>query len=561
VDLRLRLLAAAALAAFALVSTQASAQTPGSTRAGSGDHRPKSDTTRLSKRQAIAIANRDPKVRKELRLYPKANPEATFDAPSRWQVDYYLESDDLAQVIVDDRTGRVLESWTGYQVEWKMARGYPGAFGRKLNAPYVWIPLCAIFLLGLVDWRRPLRTVNLDLVVLLGFGASHFFFNEANIGLSVPLAYPVLVYLLARMLWVGFRGVGEGLRPRFPILWLAIATLFLAGFRTGLNVADSNVIDVGYSGVIGADRVAHGRPLYGHFPSDDPYGDTYGPVAYYAYVPFELIWPWHGHWDDLPAAHAAAVLFDLLTLGGMFLLGSRLRRGRAGRDLGVVLAFAWASYPYTAFALESNTNDSLVALLLVATLLLAARPLARGAALALAAATKFVPLILAPLFATLPDEAESGSWNGASTRRLRLVPLTLFALGFAGTVLVVMAPTMIDPGLREFYDRTIGFQASRGSPFSIWGQEPGLEGVQTVLKVGTVALALVLAFLPRRLDLARTAALAAALLLAVQLTVEHWFYLYIVWFFPLVAVALAAATSDPQPDGEPARSTPPGRPA
>ena len=33
----------------------------------------------------------------------------------------------------------------------------------------------------------------------------------------------------------------------------------------------------------------------------------------------------------------------------------------------------------------------------------------------------------------------------------------------------------IDPGLHTFYDRTIAYQADRDSPFSIWGQVPGLE--------------------------------------------------------------------------------------
>ena len=37
--------------------------------------------------------------------------------------------------------------------------------------------------------------------------------------------------------------------------------------------------------------------------------------------------PWSGEWDDLPAAHGAALAFDLLTLGGLVLLGMRLRRG------------------------------------------------------------------------------------------------------------------------------------------------------------------------------------------------------------------------------------------
>ncbi len=36
---------------------------------------------------------------------------------------------------LDDSTGAILEQWTGDQVAWTMARGYEGAFGRKLNAP------------------------------------------------------------------------------------------------------------------------------------------------------------------------------------------------------------------------------------------------------------------------------------------------------------------------------------------------------------------------------------------------------------------------------------------
>ena len=62
--------------------------------------------------------------------------------------------------------------------------------------------------------------------------------------------------------------------------------MFLVGFRVGLNVADSNVIDVGYAGVIGADRIVDGDGLYGpRFTKDMEHGDTYGPVNYLAYVP------------------------------------------------------------------------------------------------------------------------------------------------------------------------------------------------------------------------------------------------------------------------------------
>ena len=100
-----------------------------------------------------------------------------------------------------------------------------------------------------------------------------------------------------------------------PIAVLAVLTVVLIAGRVALNIVDSNVIDVGYSGVIGADRIGDRKPLYGNFPYDDQSGDTYGPVAYYAYVPFEQALPWSGTWDDLPAAHAASIFFDLATMG------------------------------------------------------------------------------------------------------------------------------------------------------------------------------------------------------------------------------------------------------
>ncbi|MGN6217803.1 MAG: hypothetical protein ACTHN7_12765 [Solirubrobacterales bacterium] len=351
----------------------------------------------IGRGEAIAAADRDSKVREERQEHPHLAPSATLNE-GHWEVAYFAAGKELAVVQVDRHSGEVLESWTGYQVNWKMARGYSGAFGHKLNAPYVFLPLCAIFLLGLIDWRRLWRVANLDLLVLLGFGVSHYFFNRAEIGVSVPLVYPVLLYLFGRCLWIGLRGRGEGLRPVWPVAWIVVAALFLMGFRVGLNVADAGVIDVGYAGVVGADRISHGEPIYGNFPPDISQGDTYGPVNYLAYVPFERIWPWSGSWDDLPAAHAAAVIFDVATFALLLWLGIRIRPGPAGQRLAATLAFGWAAYPYTAYVLESNSNDSLVAALLVLTLVAAARPLARGAALAAATWAKFVAAPLVPMY-------------------------------------------------------------------------------------------------------------------------------------------------------------------
>jgi hypothetical protein len=505
---------------------------------------PSAADTAVSKTEAITAANRDPKVIAERSQHPHLSPTASL-VGGVWQVDYFAADKDLAQVTVDPTTGTVRESWTGYQVAWKMARGYSGAFGHRLNAPYVWLPLCALFLLGLVDWRRPLRIANLDLLVLLSFGGSHFFFNRADIGLSVPLQYPPLIYLMARMLWVGFRGRGQGLRPVWPSAWLLIAALFLLGFRGGLNVADSGVIDVGYAGVVGADRVTDGKAIYGEgaFPDDVSFGDTYGPVNYYAYVPFEQALPWSGSWDDLPAAHAAAIFFDLATFACLLLLGRRLRPGAEGRRLGAVLGFGWAAYPYAAFALESNANDSLVALLLVATLLLLARPAARGAGLALAGLTKFSPFILTPLLATYQADPYAAAFGGRSRRR----EAAIFAAGFIAVAGLVMLPTLISPGLSTFWQRTISSQIDRSSPFSVWGQVPSLEPLRVAVMVAVGLLAVLVAFRPRRKSAVQVAALGAALLIGTQLIAQHWFYLYLVWFVPFVLVALGTLSPEPAP--------------
>jgi len=552
VDLRKALrTAASAVAALLVLAPSATAQpaaTPGSTapRIEVSEQLPeRPEGYVIGPRAAIRIASRDDAVAETRERYGPLEASVEASPPDTWQVGYFSGGRERAQVLVDDPSATVRESWTGYQVAWQMARGYPGSFGHLLNAPYVWLPLCAIFFFGLFDWRRPWRIVHLDLLVLLSFGVSHLFFNRGEIGVSVPLVYPVLLYLLARMLWVGFRGPGAGLRPAAPVVWLAVAAAFLIGFRVALNVADSGVIDVGYSGVIGADRAIEGDPLYGEgaFPDDDPFGDTYGPVNYYAYVPFEQVLPWSGQWDELAAAHGAAIFFDLAVAAMLFGLGRRLRPGRGGRDLGVMLTFAWAAYPYTGYVLQSNANDSLVAALVLAALLLIASPVGRGAMTALAALTKFAPLALAPLFAAGPRaglasrDPETGE-GPLDRRRLRAV--ALFALAVLGVGALAMLQTLLDPGIGTFWDRTIDQQVSRESPFSIWGLQTGLEPVRVGLMVATAALAILVAFVPRRRTLPQIAALAAAVLIALQLTAEHWFYLYIVWFFPVLIAALLA---------------------
>ncbi len=245
-------------------------------------------------RHAARIASTDPNVVREREEHGELT--RTIDkVDGNWEVGWYAGGERVALVIVDPATGVVRESWTGYQVAWKMARGYPGAFGHKLNAPYVFLPLmCPLparpdrLEAALVQRHpRPARPPRLRrLPPLLQ--------PSGDRRLRTPLQYLPLAYLFARALWIGLRGRDAGIRPVWPATWLLLAALFLVGFRVGLNVADSGVIDVGYAGVVGADHAVHGEPVYGNFPTDVSQGDTYGPVNYYSYVPFERIWPWSG---------------------------------------------------------------------------------------------------------------------------------------------------------------------------------------------------------------------------------------------------------------------------
>ncbi len=493
----------------------------------------------LSADRVLEIAEALPKMRAVRRKYPGSYGGAYFKGPERWQVSFFSKrgAKEIGQVIIAN-SGRVLEQWTGFQIAWTMARGYPGAFGRHVNALYIWLPLCLLFFVPFVDWRRPLQLLHLDLLVLLSFSVSLAFFNHAHIYASVPLTYPPLLYLLARMLaLLRRRSSPPPLRLLVPVPWLALGVVFLLGFRIALNVTDSNVIDVGYAGVIGAQRIVNGEPLYGGYPADNEHGDTYGPVSYEAYVPFEQIFGWSGTWDDLPAAHAAAIVFDLLAVALLFLLGRRMR----GPTLGIVLAYAWVSYPFTLFALESNSNDTLVAVLILAALLLATSPPARGAFAALAGLTKFAPLALAPLLATHGLRDERG-WVGISSLRTRA--FALFVLAFVGAAALVSIPAFTHDLPHTIFERTLVYQANRGSPFSVWGlygNSPALHGLQLAVQLAAVALALALAVVPRRADLPGLAAACAAVIIATQLGIEHWFYLYIPWFFGLVMIALLGA--------------------
>jgi hypothetical protein len=487
--------------------------------------------------RAVAVAERTQAV-KDLRAHGHAVPVPEIIEGSKWRVGYLLGNQRKLEVDVDIAgRGTVDKVWSGPAAGFAMARGYEGWFGAHVTEPWIWLPLCVIFLMLFVDRRRPLRIAHLDLVVIVaGFGLSQWFFQRGRIHASVPLSYVPLAYLFVRMVMIARRDDDKPrLAPVLGVRALTAVLVVLCAFRIGLNLFDSNdhdyvgwgkvgstVVDVGYAGVAGAARIQEGLAIY----TPTAHLDTYGPLNYVAYVPFERIWPFTGAWDFLPAAHAAAIAFDLLTIAGLLVLGMRLLPGPRGRACGLAMACAWAACPYTAYVLNSNTNDALVSASIVWGLIAFRSSAISGLALGLGAAAKFVPAALLPAVVGL---RRPGGFRAA------LICVGVFAAVIAVPVLVYAPPQGVD----LIWRHTVARQYGWSSPFSIWGMWAWIDWLRKPLQLAIVVTAAALA-LGRERSVTQAAAIGAALILAVQITALHWIYLYTVWFLPLVFVALFA---------------------
>ena len=515
---------------------------------------------RLDAHTAEELAARSSSLRAWIGQYPGVRASATLGDDRVWTISYLdRNGDEVAEARINDTSMTMTGLRTGPQVGWELARGEPQSYGRLANKWWVFLPLCLLFLAGLADWDQPISLRTLDLLVLLSFGISLHWFLRGNLFVATPLIYPPLIYLLVRLAMAGVaarpRRVEIG--PTHALILVAL-TFALVGFRLGLNNRDSNILDVGYAGVVGADRLLNGTIPYGHMPvaqgtpcagryaGGDPIGyvqrtdhlcespissgDTYGPALYLSYVPFVAIFGWSGLWDSLPAAHVAACAFDLLALAGLFVAGWRFGSARVG----VLLAFAWAANPFTLYSLNMNTSDALVGALLAWFIAALSVPWLRGALLAAAGLTKFGPLAVFPLAMSLRHR-----WA------------TLIGFGVASLLLLSVLFLSSD-GLRLFWDRTFSYQLNRVTPLSIWTIGtfhpgwPHLHWLQQALQIVVVLGCLLLAVRPRGpKDAVSVAALAGAAVIATQIVSSYWFYPYILWWLPLALCALLLPREGP----------------
>ena len=445
-----------------------------------------------------------------------------------------------------------------------MARGMPGAFGgKKINSYPVWLGFCALFLLGLVDWRRPLSLRNLDLLVLLSFSVSLWFFNHGHVFAAMPLAYPGLVWLLARCIWIGrARPARRAARPSGRSGLLVGATIFLVGFRIGLNVTR---LERDRRRLLGRDRRRPDRPR----PEPlRPLPDRGRPArraapptrtarsatasrrtaaarrptrtaTRTAPSPTRPTCPGTGLRLEREVGHAARRPRDVDPLGPpLRCSGSRSSGWRfGGHELAATLAFAWVAWPFTQYVSSSNTNDAIHAGAPRLGLLL--RDLAGGARRLHGAlgVDEVRPAARRAALVGLPGGARrraaaAASSPASSSRRSRRSSSS------------ASSPRRHAPAV--FFHRTFGYQFGRDSPFSLWdwGQyhAKGLPDLRVAAararRLRSSSARSRSPGWPRRRSPLQLAAFTGALLIGFEVVLTHWFYLYLPWFFPFVAFAL-----------------------
>jgi hypothetical protein len=418
---------------------------------------------------------------------------------------------------------------------------------------HAWVvfPLAALMVLPLVDLARPRRLVHLDLFVLL-VPVTALSLERPQRAWPVLMVYPALAYLCARMLMIA-RSTARAHSPAWtpPASglsrhWLLLGVAVLAAVHVSWALQGRANNDSAEGAVHGASRILAGKSLYGAaatIPSA-PHGDVYGPVIYEAYVPFAAAF---GARD---AARVTTLFFELVVALLLFILGRRIR----GPAAGVLLAYCWLAFPLTLYEDALAFNDAIVASALLASVLMASSPARRGAMTALAVWSKLSPLALLPLLVS-----HQGGARGAGGRRLRA-----FAAGFALLTALAFLPALAHGTAATFLSRTLGFQGLREPADSLWGTLQVNYGVHApwiavsarvahgVLIALAGALCLLAFRIRRREDAIGLAAMSAAVLIAVQACLSYYAYGYILWFAPLVLLALlhdgaTGAAADPVP--------------
>jgi len=403
--------------------------------------------------------------------------------------------------------------------------------------PAVLAGLSALFILmaGVAPLRR---RRNLDVLAMLSMVAPVVLLQRGYLGGSTVAALPGLGYLLVRCTRHGLgRGydtlpstplydwITQRLAPaqRVRVLRLLLIALMLVFVMVG--VSSPSAVDVAYAAMEGATQIVRGLLPYGHMPGDIIHGDTYPILTYALYVPVAWVAPVNSILSSVDAGLAVAVLAALATAAAL-----RARRPAApgAEAAGLRAAITWLSFPPLMAIASTGTTDVVLAAMLAFAVLLWRRPAASMTLLAVAGWFKLAPFALVPVWL-------------APLRGQRLLTAIAALIGVSAAAIGLVWALGGIHGLAAMV-HAVAFQWGRGSPQSPWAAL-GITGLQPVGQACVLGL---IAGVSARVrhhpadagDRTRVAALAAAILIALQIVADSWTFLYLAWFVPLIGMSL-----------------------
>ncbi len=421
--------------------------------------------------------------------------------------------------------------------------GVPASGAALANSPWVLALLSVLFLLATLV--VPLRRIrNLDALVLASLTLTVLLINARLVAASVLCATPALCYLMVRCLLVGLKP-GETLAasadtPLLDWLWAGwepgqrtrmLRLLVLATILAFLMITltSSGYTDVAAASLNGATDILHGVMPYGHIQLAF-HGDTYPLLNYLLYVPAAIWLPVSSVFSNLTGSLVTTAVASLLVGWALYrIAGSRELGGtdEPRTDNRLRATLMWFAFPPVLLAASGGANDLVLAACLAWMLALRTRTAASLLALAMGVWVKLVPLILLAIW--IPYRRR-GLWHACAAGLVLSAALTALLLLLGG------------PGAISAMVHAISFQFQRGSFFAPWYTfhllwlQPVAQAM--VLAILVASILCLRADLSARTDLVRLSALAAALLLGVQLVANYWTWSYLPWVFPFLAVAL-----------------------
>lgn len=466
-----------------------------------------SDRLPLPAQTAVTAAKQDPAVANQLRAYGYDHTQVTRldDATDRVS---FFDGPRIRAIAAVDTSGHVQHTQT-------FKPGSPRYGSKTSDSPWLLAILGIAFFAATAT--RPLRSMrNLDVIALLAFAIPILAGDHQLLTLSVLSGYVPLAYLCARCVWRATHDENTPAIPlveRIPAHYIAAAAIVLAFTAVG----SSGAIDVGFASTAGATLLLHGTLPYGHMPAEVVHGDTYPLLNYVLYLPAAVIAPVRDAFDDTSGALLVGLAAALLTAIAM----------KSSR-----LTLAWLCFPPVVVAVAAGTNDLLLALAIAAALAYGSRSIL---ALTAGAWIKLAPIALLPMWLV-------------RTRGRNVMPAAALTAALTALLLILGGPGAIKDMLHA-----LSFQFSRGNAQSAWS----LLGIEALQPVAQAAVIAGIAWATTRADRLNLAAASGAILAALQLSAGNWTYLYAVWLFPALALALLGAGATPGRATRTTRTRPP----